>query len=261
MTLAEYHAHPALSRTRLWRLHESPQKFKYAEEHPEEPTQAFKIGAAFHKMALEPETFDDEFKVYPGYDRRTKEGKQLYAEFIENLGNKTSLTYDEAETVIGMVKSLKANPTAKKLIENGQKEKSFFWTDEATGIELKCRPDIYVVDGVNVIVDLKSVTSGDPKQFPRTIYSLGYDVQAAMYIAGMQNIKPGDYEFMFIAVEKTPPYSVTLMRLEQSWIDYGKMRYRELLKLYKTCCDLERWYGYNGADNEIIDLSLPTWVE
>ena len=84
MTIKEYHAHPALSRSRLWLLHESPQKFKWAEEHPEPPSPAFRLGAAFHKLALEPQTFDEEYVVAPTIDRRTKDGKALWEKFTQD---------------------------------------------------------------------------------------------------------------------------------------------------------------------------------
>ena len=45
MTEQEYRAAEGVSRSQLWRLHEgSPEKFMYAEEHPEEPTPALIFG-------------------------------------------------------------------------------------------------------------------------------------------------------------------------------------------------------------------------
>ena len=77
MTEKEYRQHPAISRSELWRIRESPQKFKYFREHPPEPTPALLFGQVFHKMLLEPDTFGEEFVVAPEVNRRTKEGKQI----------------------------------------------------------------------------------------------------------------------------------------------------------------------------------------
>ena len=45
MTEREYRSAEGVSRSQLWRLHEgSPEKFKYEEEHPEEPTPALIFG-------------------------------------------------------------------------------------------------------------------------------------------------------------------------------------------------------------------------
>ena len=46
MTENEYRQYPAISRSELWHIRESPEKFKWYREHPEPPTQALEIGRA-----------------------------------------------------------------------------------------------------------------------------------------------------------------------------------------------------------------------
>lgn len=262
MTIKEYHEYPALSRSRLWHLRQSPQKFKYAEEHPETPTPALRLGAAFHKIALEPETFDQEYIIAPDTDRRTSEGKRIYAAFLEQAAQRTVITYEDVQTIIEMSRALMANPTAKYLVETGLKEQSIFWTDKESGIDLKCRPDILIAnDDLHVIVDLKSCNSADTDSFTKECLRLGYDVQAAMYSEGVQTKYPGEYAFMFIAVEKNPPYAVNIMEMDKLVVDYGYVRFRELLDLYAECKKNNDWYGFNGTQNIINKIQLPAWVQ
>lgn len=263
MTIKEYHEHPALSRSRLWLLHESPQKFKWAEEHPEPPSPAFRLGAAFHKLALEPETFDNEYVVAPTIDRRTKDGKVLWEKFTQDSAEmgKELLNVDEMEVIAAMRESLMANPTARVLIEKGQKEQSFFWKEPNTGIEMKCRPDVLLTDDLKVIADLKSCSSADTEAFTRDVLRYGYDVQAALYTEGVQQSHPGKYAFIFIAVEKTPPYAVNVLETDSLVIDYGYIRYRELLDTYAECLNTGNWYGFNGAENIMNKIELPAWVK
>ena len=82
MTEKEYRQHPAISRSELWHIRESPQKFKYYKENPPEPTPSLLFGQVFHKMLLEPVTFDDEFVVAPEVNRRTKDGKQMLEAYV-----------------------------------------------------------------------------------------------------------------------------------------------------------------------------------
>ena len=84
MTEKEYRQHEGISRSQLWKIRESPEKFKYAMEHPEEPTPALLFGQMVHKLVLEPDTFDEEFIVAPEVDKRTKEGKAAWAQFEED---------------------------------------------------------------------------------------------------------------------------------------------------------------------------------
>lgn len=65
MTEQEYRSHPAISRSELAKMSESPEKFKYYREHPEAPTPALIFGQLFHAMALQPETVDKDFAVAP----------------------------------------------------------------------------------------------------------------------------------------------------------------------------------------------------
>ena len=81
MTEQEYRKHPAISRSELFKITESPEKFKYSRENPEEPTPALVFGQLFHAMALQPETVWEQFAVMPNIDRRTRAGKEAFAEF------------------------------------------------------------------------------------------------------------------------------------------------------------------------------------
>lgn len=262
MTLAEYHAHPALSRSRLWTLHESPEKFKYLLENPAPPTPALILGAAFHKLALEPDDFENEYAVAPEINRRTNEGKAQWAEFEAASFGKTVISAGDFDQITGMVESLYKNETAKVLLGRGVREHSIFWTDKTTGLELKCRPDCLISDDkLQVIVDLKTCSSAETGAFTRDCLKFGYDVQAAMYSDGVTKEMPGRYAFVFIAVEKTAPYSVNVMQMGQSMIDYGMIRYHDLLDLYLKCKETDNWYGFNGAEGNMNIIELPVWAE
>ena len=87
-TNAEYHGYTqAISKSRLARISVCPSYFKWHEDNPQKPTDDMIEGSAFHKIVLEPETFDKEFIVSPKFDRRTKEGKLAYNHFA-NLCNR-----------------------------------------------------------------------------------------------------------------------------------------------------------------------------
>ena len=121
MTEKEYRSHPAISRSELWKIRESPEKFKYLKENPTEPTPALIFGQAFHKLALQPETFSDEFAVMPQADRRTKDGKAIWAEFCEQSEGKTVITNDDYTKAKDIVDSLYKAPFVNKLL-SGERE-------------------------------------------------------------------------------------------------------------------------------------------
>ena len=145
MTNEEYRAAEGVSRSDLFRLTISPLHFRYEQEHPKPKTPALQFGSAFHKLVLEPDAFPQEFAVLPICDRRTKEGKALFAEFEENRGDKTVVTAEEYTKVCDMRDSVMRNPYARLLLR-GEVEQSFFWDDELTGERCKCRPDVLADD-------------------------------------------------------------------------------------------------------------------
>ena len=180
MTEQEYRKHPAISRSELFKISESPEKFKYYREHPEDPTPALVFGQLFHAMALTPETVWEQFAVMPNVDRRTKAGKEAFAEFEASADGKTIVSVDMVEQATDMCEALNKNEFVKKLLK-GEKEKPFFWVDEMTGEECKCRVDCLSEVGENlIIVDLKSTDNAETEAFMRSAIKYGYDLQSAM---------------------------------------------------------------------------------
>lgn len=260
MTEREYRSHPAISRSELWRLRESPQKLKWYQEHPEEPTPALVFGQLLHTMLLEPHKLTEEYAVMPTIDRRTKDGKAQYQAFVEGAAGKTIVTADMVEQAQGMCEAIQAEPLAVKLLD-GDHEKPFFWTDEMTGEECKCRADVYNTNFSHpIIVDVKSTQDASTDSFMRSAIKYGYDLQAAMYSEGVQVVTGEKPLFVFIAVEKDPPYAVNILKADDGFIERGHETFRELLGTYHECKQTGNWYGYLGSFNQINSLSLPAWL-
>ena len=265
-TNAEYHGYrEAISKSRLANMSVCPAYFKWCEDNPQEPSEDMVLGSAFHKIVLEPETFDKEFMIMPHFDRRTKEGRLGY----ENLMNKvqgeciTLITKEQYDTICGMRDSIMSNPYARKLI-NGNIEQSMYFTDDLTKVECKCRPDVWrkVADRV-VITDLKSAKSVMPNDFMRDCVKYHYDLQTAMYRDGASKVLgvPKDnIDFVFIAVEKKPPYLLNIMQADTYVIQKGEADFREYIGTYKECLEDGVFYGLNGKNGIINTLSLPDYL-
>lgn len=263
MTEIEYRKMDGISRSELWRLRESPEKFKWYQEHPEPPTPALTFGAAVHKILLEPDTFRDEFAVAPKCDRRTKDGREAYNAFLGASVGKSIITLADYEKAQDMAnKALKA-PSVKKLLA-GEHEKPFFWVDDLTVEKCKCRVDcITNIDGQPTIIDYKTAKSAATHSFNRSIYNYGYHVQAAMYsdgvMAAMELTERPD--FKFIVQEKYPPYAVNIVTVPPEVMLAGLDKFRELIGIYHQCRETGYWYGYTGPFDEPNEAYLLEWVK
>lgn len=261
MTETEYRNHPAISRSELWKLKESPEKFKFYKDNPTESTPALIFGQAVHKIILENNKFFDDFAVLPhDIDRRTKAGKEEYHKFITENITKTVLSEDDFLKATEMMRAVDNCTLCTKLL-NGIKETPLFWVDKLTGEECKCRPDcITKIGEQNVIIDLKTCANANTEEFMREAIKYGYHVQAAMYSEGAKHNGYENPEFVFIAVEKTPPYAINIIQASEAFRKYGYDEYRNLLGIYHECKESGNWYGYLGKENEINFVGLPAWI-
>jgi hypothetical protein len=229
-----------------------------------EQTPAMAFGAACHKYVLERDGFDDEYAVMPNVDGRTKEGKEIKARFAQENAGKTVITTDNLAVMVDMVCALKACPLANKLIYGkGETEKPFFWTDEETGEKCKVKLDRMVKYNRRwYVVDYKTTATADTFHFNSTLWKLGYHLQAAMYTEGMMKVKklkkrPG---FLFVAQEKTPPYSVNVIEVSEEVMNAGVAKFHQLLEKLHACKLIDQWPGYlNG--NVPNDAFVPNWMQ
>lgn len=261
MTEREYRTAEGISRSQLWKIKESPEKFKYYLDHPEDPTPALIFGQAVHKMVLEPETFYDEFSIMPEIDKRTKEGKAIWEEFLRNgSADKTVIKHADHVKIMEMVAALYSDSMAVKLF-NGEHEKPLFWTDELTGELCKVRLDnIIEIWGETIVVDYKTTNDASTESFMRSAINYGYDFQAGMYLEGVKKVLGKDASFVFVAQEKDAPYSINIMAADPGFINHGRDTFRELLGIYHDCKTTGKWWGYLGRDRMINTLTLPSWL-
>ena len=258
---ADYHASSALSRTGLTLLHQRSPRHYWSEHlnpdrKPREQTPAMRLGSGVHSYVLERDKFPEEFAVAPRCDRRTKDGKAVWAEFVEGSEGKTALTAQEGAQIIAIAKAVAAHPLASSILAAGAPEVSAFWRDRETEVLCRVRPDFLPPSGY--VVDLKTTQDASTEAFQRSAYSFGYPHQAAFYIDGCRAAGidvSGD--FVFIAVEKTPPYAVQVFRASKEMLAVGRREVREAVNEYAACISSGEWPGYAPAMQE---LELPRWA-
>lgn len=260
MTENEYRNHNAISRSDLWHIRESPEKFIHRLNNPEPPTPALLFGQLFHAVLLQPEMVDAMFVVSPEIDKRTKAGKEAFADFQNTVNGRAVVSSEMMNQAVAMREAVLCCSYAKKLL-SGEHEMPIFWTDELTGEECKCRVDcLSKVKDKLIVIDVKTAESAENNAFARASVNHGYDFQAAMYSEGVAKTYGEAPIFVFIVVEKKPPYAVNIFQADDLFLQRGYDIFRELLGIYSDCKKSGNWYGYLGAFNQINTLSLPAWA-
>ncbi len=256
MTIEEYHAADGVSKSDLDLIHRSPAHYQLAQMFPEEPTPAMLWGSMFHSLVLQPDVFDSTYAVMPeGVDRRTKEGKQEWEDWQSENADKTPIAKPTLEELLAMRDSIFSCERAKAALTGGVAEQSLF-ADWVPGITMKSRPD-YVSDGL--IVDLKTCVDARPDAFSKACWNYRYHVQAGYYSRVYEAVHGSEPRgFLFIAIEKTPPYAVALYLADDGMTRQGWHEAQGDLEVYRECVDLDIWPAYPDL---VQTITLPVWAQ
>ena len=258
MTNAEYHAHKAISKSKLDAARKSGRHlYDMLYGPPRDSTAAFDMGTVLHASALPGENADDiAVRMPAGMKKTTKEG----IAFKKEHQGKIILNSSDAYAVDQMMLSLREHPFSAGLVNGdlkGKAEQSFFCTDSETGLELKARPD-FILDDYSLILDLKTTADASPKGFQSSVAKFRYFVQASHYldvVEGATGTRP--QAFLFVAVEKTRPFSTAVYMADQAMIDLGKQQAREDLN------NIAQWIAddkFPGYSERVEEISLPKWM-
>lgn len=231
----------------------TPAHFRaYMEEPKPEPTDAQRYGLILHRSIFEPDTMNGAFAIKPeGMSFATKEGKAWKQEHegVEIIDQKNATAIQRS------VAAVWAHPIAKRLLANAQFEKSLYAID-SHGTARKGRLDVFPMAG-NVLPDLKSCESAAADDFERQIVKYGYHYSAAFYIDLCEMVGAPREHFLFICVEKTPPYLVAVHELDPLMIQWGRKLYQRDLTVYRQCVASGEWPGYSA---EVQQVSCPKWA-
>lgn len=216
-----------ISNSMLGRLAKSPQHLKYYLEHPQKDTEALLLGRAFHVAVLESDRYHELFDISPIFDKRTKIGKEAYAEWIKSRENDSRwiITEKDHNRIMAMANQLHSIPDIVTLLGHCKTEQVNLWEDLDTGLLCKGKADAV---GDDFIIDVKTTQVADMRAFKYSCRKYGYQRQAAYYSDGF-NVK----DFYFVVIEKTAPYKVGFYQCSTDFINEGREEYIYLLTQYQ----------------------------
>jgi hypothetical protein len=214
-------------------------------------TSRLDLGTACHLAVFEPDRWHQAVAVAPDVDRRTKAGKEAFAAFEADAGDRLVLTAAAAATAVAVAASVRAVPLVRQLLDvEGVAEEPVLWTD-ATGLDCKAKPD-RIMPSIGTILDLKTVSDTSPWAIQRQIPTMGYEIQARHYLAGT-----GATRFVWITVGIEPPFEVGLWELDEDGHHRAETRYRDTMHQLVACYRTGRW---DLVPEEVVRVPLPAWV-
>lgn len=247
----EYHGNYRnyLSSSDLRRILRSPAHYRTPSS---PPSAAQEIGTLVHECILEPDLWQTSRRPSPKIDRRTKEGKAL-ADWQQSQEYERGIKFvpeDLYAQVQAIADSVSASVGSSGLLAGGVAELSGL--SEILETPVRIRPD-YLRD--DLIVDLK--TCQDARDFPKSVFSWGYEIQAAFYLDVASAIDGKERRFVWIAVEKEAPYGVAIYEPDPIVLDRGRALYRKAIETYKHCAEWDVWPSYS---TDIQTVKLPKYL-
>lgn len=275
---AVYHRWAALGNSWLGRLAQSPAHLKAYLEQGSRTTPAMELGRAIHVAVLEPDTFDSRYLVAErctGITQKKEQCSKMGSRLTDEgwrcgMHPSNTITLDATTEVIspddratcyGIRDSIYRHPAAKALLAGitpQTAEVSICWTDPATGLLCKARPD-YVTTAIagGALVDLKSTVNAEKVAFGRSMFDHGYHRGAAWYLDGARECAIDVNHFVHLAVEKEYPFAVGVYRLRDEHVQYGRIEAERLKHRYAECLENDRWPAYSDA---VEDIELPAYA-
>lgn len=242
-----------------------PARFREAQDNPPPPKPAFDFGSLAHALILGkgPELAILDPAVHglkadgTIADVPAMTGMWRKAAAAARAEGKLPVSTDDYLAAQQMAEAVWAHPVASELFTDGRPEVSVYQRDAETGVRLRGRVDWLRNDGR--IVDLKTSVTANPAELVSRFWKFGYFMQDAWYrdLVAHHHDVPESEAFVFVVVEKTPPYLVTVVRYDAEAVEEGRRLNRLAVNTYAECVESGVWPGY--ADRTVT-ISLPGWV-
>jgi hypothetical protein len=241
----------------------------------EEKTPALILGDAIHKAVLEPDLMEKHFITIPEDAPKRPSISQINAkkpslesqgaiaywrDFQVEAAGKIIMKPDDMQMVMDVRDAVHRHPLAKGLFTGGKAEQTYFAIDPTTSELIKCRVDYDRLEDVGMFVDLKTTEDASPEGFGRSANKYRYHVQGGWYphVVHSAYQQTGIVEsFVFVAVEKSPPYAIGVYYLEPDWAADGLDEGMEDLRRIKACRDANHWPDFA---EQALPLQRPTWT-
>lgn len=243
-----------------------PAIFDHERRYPKAPTRALNLGTAAHTRVL---GTGRPLTVVQGAPKGKPQGdakdygnaaaKEHRDAILADDG--TPVLRSELEQVDAMAAALRAHPLAVSLLdpEHGLAERSLFAVDPWQQVWKRGRVDwLATPPGQRPgVVDYKTTVSAHPAAIQKTVERYRYHQQDAWYrdLVGDVGLAEGA-GFVFIFQEKTAPYVVTVVELDDTAVREGRRLNARALQVYADCTRTGVWPGYTSG---VATVSLPPW--
>lgn len=265
MSADQYHADPSdqpslsasIANTLLTRspMHARAAHPRFNPEATRRNAQHLDLGTAAHALLLEGK---EAVAIIDAPDFRTKEAQEARDEAyaagqVPILAEKWSEVQAMVDAIWRQLEEHNAMPPP---FTDGEPEKTIVWNDG--GVTCRARLD-WLRDDSTAVDDLKTTArSANPGVYSRNLFATGGDVQAAMYVRGVERLTGEQPQFRWVVVETMAPYALSVVAPGPDVLAFGEAKVERAIALWRDCLDRDEWDGY---PRRVCYAELPPWEE
>lgn len=234
---------------------------------PESDKPHLVVGKAIHDALLLPERWNNDEHFHTVPDGFVAAHSVKWADYIPSYRKavrmgKSIIPESDVAKVNRMVAEVAKDELATALLMSGTPEMTLVWQDHLTGVWCRARPDV-LPDLRAIVPDVKSSIDGSPEAFEKSADKFRYLHSAAFYLDGL-NAVFGEEErrFVFIVIEKSEPFTVTIYQADEGDIELARMENRRAINLFAECLkrgtDIEAWPDYGRG--KVLPLTMAPWT-
>ena len=271
---ANYYTLPLISQSSLKTFIHSPLDYKYqyvdGGNAQREPTANMSLGSLVHSMILEPQLTDSEFFVLRESERPDQKtgmtsnaNKAWKALLVDSCAtaSKSLVTESMHAQASQMTQACCQHVLAASFLFTAfsvtnewdvYTEQAIRWQHPESELALKSKLDRILVDpakGECVVLDYKTTSSGNLKDFGWSVKKFGYDIQAAFYqdavVSFLEELYPGitfDVRVLFIPQKSTIPYQVLgVVEIDELTLRQARSTYVKALQELEGCLHTGIW--------------------
>ena len=219
----------------------------------------YDLGTAAHAWLLEGR---QAVHVVHAADWRTNAAKDARDE--ARLAGRIPLLAKDYDALERMVEAadyqLSVHEADPRPFTDGAAEQTLVWDE--TGVLCRARLD-WSRDDRACIDDYKTTgRSANPESWSRTLFGMGYDVQAAFYLRGLAAVAgpavAGMADFRFVVQETSAPYALSVISLSPAALQLADDKVAWAIDLWRRCMDQDDWPGY---PTRVCYADAPPWEE
>lgn len=248
-----------MSRSQLKEFAECPSKWIKGGGNDDDSTDSMEWGSLVDLLVTNDGGFSDAFVIHPKeYPERDKKGKPTGEMKPWNLNSKWCRNWaaeHAGKTVISEETLREANGAALIMREAFADDLASAMTqvfvkgeyhDKDTGLVIPICGLIDAVPESGPLKDIKTARSADLARWGRVVHEHWYDAQGALYL-DLYNAAAGETreEFDHLIQENSKPYEVARAGLSVEFLNMGRAKYRNALRLYCQCLASGHWATYN----------------